>query len=102
MYLQKQQQTFCQIIIGFFIKNVDLLQEGFHLRISRILFWKASIKVYCISPYFIPMFMINEFFHCREKIIQKMQQLNYSAKEIKNRLKLINARTQVYNQENRS
>jgi hypothetical protein len=37
-----------------------------------------------------------------DKIIQKMQQLNYSAKEIKNRLKLINARTQVYNQENRS
>jgi hypothetical protein len=30
-----------------------------------------------------------------EKIIQKMQQLNYSAKEIKNRLKLIEARSQV-------
>ena len=25
MYLQKQQQTLCQIIIGFFIKNVDFL-----------------------------------------------------------------------------
>jgi hypothetical protein len=30
-----------------------------------------------------------------EKIIQKMQQLNYSAQEIKNRLKLIDARSQV-------
>ena len=36
MYLQKQQQTFCQIIVGFFMKHVDLLQKRFHLRISRI------------------------------------------------------------------
>ncbi len=30
-----------------------------------------------------------------DKIIQKMQQLNYSAQEIKNRLKLIDARCKV-------
>jgi hypothetical protein len=33
-----------------------------------------------------------------DKIIQKMQQLNYSAQDIKNRLKLIEARTQIFNQ----
>jgi hypothetical protein len=66
-----RHQTFPQIIIGFFTKNIDLLQEGFHLRISRLFFWKASIKVYCISLYFIAMFLINEFFYW-EKIILKM------------------------------
>lgn len=33
-----------------------------------------------------------------DKIIEKMKQLSYTPQEIKNRLKLINARTQIINQ----